>query len=52
MISRRGVLTALGGVAVAGGGFGFGSYSEALTQIDSRLHGQSSVIATTAGTME
>ncbi len=52
MISRRGVLTALGGIAVAGGGYGAGAYGEALTQVDSRLHGQSSVFATTAGAME
>lgn len=52
MITRRGVLTALGGFVLAGGGYAVGAYRAALTQADMRLHAQSSVIATGAGALE
>jgi 2-hydroxy-6-oxonona-2,4-dienedioate hydrolase len=52
MASRRAVLTALGGVALAGGGYTQGAYHGALTQVGMRLHGQSAVIDMRVGALE
>jgi pimeloyl-ACP methyl ester carboxylesterase len=52
MVSRRGVLTALGGLALAGGGYATGAFREARAQADSRLFGQGVVIGTQSGALE
>jgi 2-hydroxy-6-oxonona-2,4-dienedioate hydrolase len=52
MVSRRGVLTALGGLALAGGGYAAGAFREARVQAESRLFAQGTVIETRAGTLE
>lgn len=52
MVSRRSLLTAIGGFLFAGGSYAAGAYREAEVQADIRLHGQSSVIATSVGALE
>jgi 2-hydroxy-6-oxonona-2,4-dienedioate hydrolase len=52
MVSRRGVLTALGGLALACGGYAAGAFREARAQADSRLFAQGTVIETRAGALE
>jgi 2-hydroxy-6-oxonona-2,4-dienedioate hydrolase len=52
MVSLRGVLTALGGLALAGGGYAAGAFREARGQADSRLFGQGTLIDTRAGALE
>lgn len=52
MVSRRAFLTALGGLALTGGGYAAGACRGALAQVESRLNGQSAVIRTTVGALE
>lgn len=52
MSTRRGVLTTLGGLALAGGGYALGGFREARDQANARLFGRSTVINTRAGPLE
>ncbi len=52
MISRRGALTGLGGLVLAGGAYATGAYRSAMAATDARLAHRSSLIATDAGPLE
>lgn len=52
MTTRRSFLTGMAGVALASGGYAAGAFREARAQADIRLHGQSTVIDTSAGALE
>ena len=52
MATRRNLLFGLGGLALAGAGYAAGAFREARTQTNSRLFGQSTVIASRAGALE
>lgn len=52
MISRRAILAALGGLALAGGGYAVGAYRSAMAATEARLARRSSLIETAAGTLE
>ncbi|MGJ5621542.1 alpha/beta fold hydrolase [Sulfitobacter sp. MF3-043] len=52
MSSRRTFLTGVAGLAVAGGSYSAGAFREARAQADTRLHGLSSLIDTSAGALE
>lgn len=52
MFSRRTMILALGGLAVAAAGFAAGGYREARRAAGARLYGQSIVIDTRAGALE
>jgi 2-hydroxy-6-oxonona-2,4-dienedioate hydrolase len=50
--TRRSLLLGLGGLALAGGGYAMGAFSEARTQAEGRLFGHSTLIETRAGALE
>ncbi|MDF0603843.1 alpha/beta hydrolase [Psychromarinibacter sp. C21-152] len=52
MISRRAVLTGLGGLVLAGGAYATGAYRSAMAAADARLARRSSLIETDAGPLE
>ncbi|WP_104017967.1 alpha/beta fold hydrolase [Roseovarius nitratireducens] len=52
MISRRAVLTGLGGLVLASGAYATGAYRSAIAAADARLVRKSSLIETTAGAFE
>lgn len=52
MSTRRAFLTGMVGLSLAGGGYAAGTFREARAKADIRLHGQSSVINTSAGALE
>lgn len=52
MVSRRGVLLGLGGLALAGAGYAAGAFREAQRQAETRLFAQAQVIETRAGALE
>ena len=52
MITRRAVLTGLGGLVLAGGAYATGAYRSAMAAADARLARRSSLIDTEAGPLE
>lgn len=52
MISRRALLATAGGVILAGGAYGAGSYRAAMSEIEARISLRSSVISSSAGDLE
>jgi pimeloyl-ACP methyl ester carboxylesterase len=52
MTARRSVLLGLGGLALAGGGYASGAYRATMAGAEARIARRSSVIGTTAGTLE
>ncbi len=52
MMARRVLLTGLGGMALAAGGWGIGAYCATMAGAEARIARRSSVIETSAGTLE
>lgn len=52
MISRRTLVTGLGGVALAAGAWGAGAYRATMAAAEARIARRSSIIQTSAGTLE
>jgi len=52
MTTRRSFLTGMAGTALVTGGYSAGAFREARAQVDIRLHGQSTIIDTSAGALE